>query len=100
MNALGVLAIGHAFRPSFRLPLQCTLGAPQGTMRGVIAARRNTMGSVEVESGACEAFAQLPKDDGPISMLNLLRFRDEADYAAHPEQTSCSGREEIGRAHV
>ena len=23
--------------------------------------------------------------DGPVTMLNLLRFREEADYSAHPE---------------
>ena len=71
--------------------------APRGTMLGVITARGNTMGSVEIEAGACEAFAQLPNDDGPISMLNLLRFRDAADYSAPPEQTSCSGREAYRR---
>lgn len=33
---------------------------------------------------------------GPVSMLNLLRFREEADYSAHPElapTSPISGRE-------
>ena len=29
---------------------------------------------------------------GPLTMLNLLRYRDSADYADHPGETPCSGR--------
>ena len=43
-------------------------------------------------------FADPP--DGPVVMLNLLRFRDVADYAAHPElapETPISGAEAYQR---
>jgi uncharacterized protein (DUF1330 family) len=43
--------------------------------------------------------------DGPVTMLNLLRFRAEADYSSHPElapDEPISGREayEVYAAHT
>ena len=35
--------------------------------------------------------------DGEITMLNLLRYRDEADYSERPDETPCSGREAYQR---
>jgi uncharacterized protein (DUF1330 family) len=43
------------------------------------------------------AFKQLPDGDKPVAMLNLLRYRAQADYAGHPEQTPCSGRDAYRR---
>ena len=37
-------------------------------------------------------------DDGaPVSMLNLLAYRDQAAYPDHPDEQPCSGREAFGR---
>ena len=43
------------------------------------------------------AFAEQPDDGAPIVMLNLLRYRERADYSQHPEQVPCSGREAFKR---
>jgi uncharacterized protein (DUF1330 family) len=43
------------------------------------------------------AFAGTQDDGGPIVMLNLLRYRDAADYSGHPEASACSGREAYRR---
>lgn len=48
---------------------------------------------------------ELPQD-GPIVMLNLLRYRAQADYPAATEAAPCSGREayrrysRLAQAHV
>ncbi|MGE0484524.1 MAG: DUF1330 domain-containing protein [Gammaproteobacteria bacterium] len=34
---------------------------------------------------------------GAVTMLNLLRYRDQADYREHPQQAPCSGREAYAR---
>ena len=39
------------------------------------------------------AFAEQMPDDAPILMLNLLRYREAADYPADSEHAPCSGRE-------
>lgn len=44
-----------------------------------------------------QAFAGQPDDGAPIVMLNLLRYRAQADYAQHPQQTPCSGRDAFKR---
>lgn len=36
-------------------------------------------------------------DPRPITMLNLLRYRDVADYTGHPEATPCSGKAAYAR---
>lgn len=38
-----------------------------------------------------KAFAHLDHE-GAVVMLNLLRYREQADYSGHPEQEPCSGR--------
>lgn len=43
---------------------------------------------------ALEARADDPR---PITMLNLLRYRDAADYTGHPEATPCSGKAAYAR---
>ena len=30
--------------------------------------------------------------EGTVTMLNLLKYRDSADYSGHPDETPCSGR--------
>lgn len=44
-----------------------------------------------------QAFAEQADDGEPIVMLNLLRYRPRADYAQHPQQTPCSGRDAFKR---
>lgn len=47
-----------------------------------------------------EQFETLQKIDpacGPVVMINLLRYRAEADYRDHPEEAPCSGREAYQR---
>jgi len=36
-------------------------------------------------------------DSRTITMLNLLRYRERADYSEHPDETPCSGREAYAR---
>lgn len=36
-------------------------------------------------------------DEGPVVMLNLLKFRDQAQYEPGVEEASCSGKEAYGR---
>lgn len=54
-----------------------------------------------VEPTEASTAALLERDiDGPVEMLNLLRFRDVADYARSPElapETPVSGREAYDR---
>lgn len=36
-------------------------------------------------------------DPRPITMLNLLRYREQADYSGHPEASPCSGKAAYAR---
>ncbi|MGQ0467344.1 MAG: DUF1330 domain-containing protein [Sporichthyaceae bacterium] len=54
------------------------------------------MGSVDPTPDMLADFAALPSG-GSITMLNLLRFRDRADYTAHPDETPCDGRQAYRR---
>ncbi|CAM8655249.1 Domain of unknown function DUF1330 [Comamonadaceae bacterium] len=47
-----------------------------------------------------ESFSQLfakTAPDEPVTMLNLLRFKAQAEYAADRQETPCSGREAYSR---
>lgn len=55
------------------------------------------MRTVEFQSDLMQRLLDAPDDGGPISMLNLLRFREQADYSGHPEQAPCSGRDAYRR---
>lgn len=44
-----------------------------------------------------QAFAAQADDNGPVIMLNLLRYRAQADYTNHPDESTCSGREAYRR---
>ncbi len=41
----------------------------------------------------------IPKDT-PFVMLNLLRYREQADYSNYPEMTPCSGRDAYHQNYV
>ncbi len=51
------------------------------------------MGSVEPRAEQIEALAGLEDDGGPIAMINLLRYRDRAEYEEGAADEPCSGRE-------
>ncbi|MBM6404174.1 DUF1330 domain-containing protein [Phycicoccus sp. CSK15P-2] len=51
---------------------------------------------LEPAPDALSALAGLP-DDEPVVMLNLLRFRDSAEYPAGVDAEPCSGREAYER---
>ena len=52
-----------------------------------------TVRSVEFDKELIEAFALLPDDGSPLLMLNLLRYREHADYSAYPHEPARSGME-------
>ena len=54
------------------------------------------MGAIEPNPEQLKAFVAEP-DDGPIVMINLLRYREQADYAADSGETPCTGEEAYGR---
>ena len=49
------------------------------------------------EDGSMEAFLDAYPQDTPVDMLNLLRFRERADYPADSEAEPCSGAEAFVR---
>ena len=55
------------------------------------------MKTVEPTARQIEAFVAQTEDTEPIMMLNLLRYREQADYTDHPDQPACSGREAYQR---
>lgn len=51
------------------------------------------MRTIEINPDAVlAAAAAIPKDQ-PVIMINLLRFRDSADYGQRSDISPCSGRE-------
>ncbi len=55
------------------------------------------MSTIEPTSDGIHALVVLAQDAAPVTMLNLLRYRDQADYSAYPGETACSGREAYRR---
>jgi uncharacterized protein (DUF1330 family) len=53
--------------------------------------------TIEPSREQLQAFAEQPDDGAPSVMLNLLRYRAQADYSQHPQQTPCSGRDAFKR---
>lgn len=51
------------------------------------------MASIEPTAEQFAAFAAFDDDGGPLVMINLLRYRERAAYAAGSAETPCSGRE-------
>lgn len=54
------------------------------------------MGVIEPQAERIKEFAE-KADDGPIVMLNLLRYRDQAAYPEGSDAAPCSGREAYQR---
>jgi uncharacterized protein (DUF1330 family) len=55
------------------------------------------MRSIEPTADQIGALAALSDVDAPIVMINLLRYRDRAEYPEGFEAEPCSGREAYGR---
>lgn len=55
------------------------------------------MRNIEPTAEQLEVFANQHDDGTEIVMLNLLRYRDQANYPEHLEQPPCSGREAFKR---
>jgi uncharacterized protein (DUF1330 family) len=55
------------------------------------------MGSVEPDAERMQAFANQLESQGPIVMVNLLRYRERAAYPEGAAATACSGREAYQR---
>jgi uncharacterized protein (DUF1330 family) len=54
------------------------------------------MGSVRPEEGRLAAFVQEPIE-GSIVMINLLRYREQAEYEADSDEAPCSGEDAYAR---
>ncbi len=58
------------------------------------------MRTIEMNSADLSAASEkIPKDE-PIFMLNLLRFREQADYGSRVDVAPCSGREAYFQRYV
>lgn len=55
------------------------------------------MRTIEPSPERIQEFLVAAEGTSPITMLNLLRYREQADYAGHPDETPCSGREAYRR---
>lgn len=55
------------------------------------------MAGIEPDPQQLASFSAAAGTRGPISMLNLLRYRAQADYAGRANVTACSGREAYQR---
>ncbi len=51
------------------------------------------MGSIEPTAEQLEAFVGVEDDGGPLVMINLLRYREQADYGDGSSEEPCTGRE-------
>ncbi|MEN8506494.1 DUF1330 domain-containing protein [Paraburkholderia sp. DD10] len=51
------------------------------------------MSHTEYTRAAFEAASQALEDEAPVCMVNLVRYRAEADYGGKTELPACSGRE-------
>ena len=51
------------------------------------------MGTSEFTSTAFEAAGQTVGDSGPVYMVNMVRYRDQARYEGKSDLPVCSGRE-------
>lgn len=60
------------------------------------------MSTVAATGDQLRALNALDENQGPVLMLNLLRYREQANYEADSGETPCSGREAYERygAHV
>lgn len=51
------------------------------------------MRSIEVTRSALEAAGKALVEAGPVYMINMVRYRDQADYHGKSELPPCSGRD-------
>ena len=51
------------------------------------------MGSIEVTRAELEEAGKPLAEAGPVYMVNMVRYRDQADYHERSELPPCSGRE-------
>lgn len=56
-----------------------------------------TSTTIEPTGDQLRAFAAGAAGIAPITMLNLLRYRAQADYGPHASEAACTGREAYGR---
>ena len=55
------------------------------------------MGTIEPAPEKLQHFLETAPSDSPIVMINLLRFREQADYAPEADAEPCSGTEAYQR---
>jgi hypothetical protein len=55
--------------------------------------KRMTMENVEYTRVALEEAGNVLGDAGPVHMVNMVRYRDQADYRGNSDLPPCSGRE-------
>lgn len=55
------------------------------------------MGSITPTEEQYNNLMSMDDAEGPVMMINMLRFHDQADYSDHPEQTPCTGKEAYDR---
>lgn len=55
------------------------------------------MPSIEPTASQFSMLMALPREQGPLEMLSLLRFRESADYAVGGPDPPCSGGEAYAR---
>jgi uncharacterized protein (DUF1330 family) len=55
------------------------------------------MPSIEPSQRQLESFVAAASDEGPIVMINLLRYRDRAEYPSGSDAEPCSGAEAYQR---
>ena len=55
------------------------------------------MSSIEPSQEAIEAFASAEESGAPVVMLNLLRYREAAEYPNGFDAQPCTGREAYER---
>lgn len=58
------------------------------------------MAVMDYTRDALDAASQTIGGDGPIHMVNMLKYRDVADYGDDAGRAPCSGREAYSRAYV
>ena len=58
------------------------------------------MKSIDVTPEAVRAFADVIGEDSPFSMVNLLRYKERADYGDRTDVAPCSGREAYFERYV
>lgn len=55
------------------------------------------MGAITPTENQINRLMAMDDTEGPVMMVNMLRFRETADYSHHPEQTACTGKEAYQR---